>query len=107
MLRDCGYRAELILTLDADALVKCFAMSISTGLLLIIMGTFFDTVLNFLVVPGTMVTFIATWLYFEKATSKPAPTNPGAPPDGASKWQGPLAKLSRRVCFVSPLFTYA
>ena len=54
----------------ADALIKCFATAISTGLLLYIAPLLFDIRFSFLVVPGTCVVFLATWIYME-ASPKP------------------------------------
>lgn len=55
----------------ADALIKCFATAISTGLLLYISPLLFNINFSFLVLPGTCVVFLATWLYMD-ATPKPA-----------------------------------
>ncbi|KAF2395650.1 hypothetical protein EJ06DRAFT_484915 [Trichodelitschia bisporula] len=54
----------------ADALIKCFATAISTAILLYISPILFNINFSFLVIPGTLTVFLATWLYME-ATPKP------------------------------------
>ncbi|RFU28397.1 hypothetical protein B7463_g7933, partial [Scytalidium lignicola] len=60
----------------ADAVIKCFATAVSTGILLYLSPILFNTELSFLVLPGTVVVFIASWLYMEGA----APKDPNPPP---------------------------
>ncbi len=55
--------------LDADALIKCFASAVSTGILLYLSPILFGTVLGDLVIIGAGLTFFASWLYI----SRPAP----------------------------------
>ena len=55
----------------ADAVVKCFATAVSTGILLYLSPILFGTELSFLVLPGTLIVFIATYLYMVSAPSKP------------------------------------
>ncbi|TAQ89874.1 hypothetical protein B7494_g1813 [Chlorociboria aeruginascens] len=50
--------------------------SVSTGILLYLSPILFGTELSFLVLPGTIVVFIASWLYMEGA----APKDPNPPP---------------------------
>lgn len=57
----------------ADAIIKCFATAVSTGILLYLSPILFGAEMSFLVLPGTLVVFIATWLYMEAAPPKPAP----------------------------------
>lgn len=60
----------------ADAIIKCFATAISTGILLYISPILFGVGMSFLVLPGTAVVFIATWLYMDASpprSSVPAP----------------------------------
>ncbi|KAL9129687.1 MAG: hypothetical protein Q9217_001929 [Psora testacea] len=63
----------------ANALTKCFATAVSTGILLYVSPILFATQMSFLVLPGTLVAFIATWLYVEatppKETNKQAPAS--------------------------------
>ncbi|KAL3426432.1 UDP-galactose transporter [Phlyctema vagabunda] len=59
----------------ADAVVKCFATAVATGILLYLSPILFGTELGFLVLPGTVVVFIASWLYMEGA----APKDPNPP----------------------------
>ncbi|KAH8819502.1 UDP-galactose transporter [Xylogone sp. PMI_703] len=67
----------------ADAVIKCFATAVSTGILLYLSPILFNTELSFLVLPGTVVVFIASWLYMEGAAPKdpnpPPPRDPSAP----------------------------
>ena len=59
---------------DADAVIKCFATAVSTGILLYISPILFETEMSFLVIPGTLVVFVSTWLYVESAPPKDAKT---------------------------------
>jgi hypothetical protein len=61
---------------DADAVVKCFATAFATGILLYVSPILFGTHLGFLVVPGTIVVFVASWLYMDN----PPPKELGPPP---------------------------
>ncbi|KAG5744533.1 hypothetical protein H9Q72_013221 [Fusarium xylarioides] len=64
----------------ADALVKCFATAFSTGILLYLAPLISDTSLSFLVVPGTFIIFVATWLYMENPAPKPTTTKSDSDP---------------------------
>ncbi|KAL2876535.1 hypothetical protein SGCOL_008110 [Colletotrichum sp. CLE4] len=62
----------------ADAVIKCFATAVATGILLYVSPILFGTSLSFLVLPGTVVVFVASWLYMDNPPPKdpnPAPTN--------------------------------
>ncbi|GAM87621.1 hypothetical protein ANO11243_056480 [Dothideomycetidae sp. 11243] len=60
----------------ADALIKCFATAVSTGILLYIAPMIFHVPLSFLVIPGSVSVFAATWLYLDSPpTAKPATTD--------------------------------
>ncbi|KAK5053699.1 hypothetical protein LTR84_001660 [Exophiala bonariae] len=65
----------------ADAVVKCFATAFSTAILLYLAPFLFDVKFSALVIPGTLVVFMATWLYIETAM-KPAATH--AQPEAAT-----------------------
>ena len=83
---------------DADAVIKCFATAVATGILLYVSPILFGTKLGFLVVPGTIVVFIASWLYMDN----PPPKNPSPPVDGARKgnafsWMGDFMKVGYRL----------
>ncbi|KAK3078881.1 hypothetical protein LTS18_006379 [Coniosporium uncinatum] len=54
----------------ADAVIKCFATAIATAILLYLSPILFQADLSFLVLPGTVVVFIATWLYMENTPRK-------------------------------------
>lgn len=56
---------------DADAVVKCLASAISTGILLCISPLLFGHDLSFLVLPGTIIILISSWLYIEAAPHEP------------------------------------
>ena len=58
------------LQLDADAVIKCFATAVSTGILLCLSPILFNTDLTFLMLPGTVMVFIASWLYMESPPPK-------------------------------------
>jgi hypothetical protein len=55
----------------ADALFKCFATAISTAVLLYLSPLLFNIDMTVLVIPGTLVIFLATWLYMETTPLKP------------------------------------
>ncbi|KAF9767864.1 hypothetical protein IL306_014907 [Fusarium sp. DS 682] len=59
----------------ADAIIKCFATAFATGILLFIAPLISNTTLSFLVVPGTLIIFVASWLYMENPPAKPTNTN--------------------------------
>ncbi|KAF6231710.1 hypothetical protein HO173_010012 [Letharia columbiana] len=59
----------------ADAIIKCFATAVSTGILLYLSPILFGAEMSFLVLPGTLVVFISTWLYMEAAPPKPSPNS--------------------------------
>ncbi|KAM0324835.1 hypothetical protein ACHAQA_007801 [Verticillium albo-atrum] len=54
----------------ADAVIKCFATAFATGVLLYISPVLFATELSFLVLPGTIVVFAASWLYMDNPPPK-------------------------------------
>jgi len=54
---------------------------VATGILLYVSPILFGTKLGFLVVPGTVVVFVASWLYMDN----PPPKNPGLAADGGRK----------------------
>lgn len=62
--------------LDADAIIKCLATAVATGILLYLTPILFATELGFLVVPGTVVIFISSWLYIDKPPPKKAVSEP-------------------------------
>lgn len=65
---------------DADAVIKCFAGAIATGILIYISVIFFGTELSFVVIPGTIVIFTASWLYVDGPV--PTPSNREKSPGG-------------------------
>ncbi|KAI6779235.1 CMP-sialic acid transporter [Emericellopsis cladophorae] len=56
----------------ADAVIKCFATALATGILLYVSTILFHTHLGFLAVPGTLLVFIASWIYIRN----PPPPRP-------------------------------
>ena len=76
----------------ADAIIKCFATAVSTGILLYLSPILFGAEMSFIVLPGTLVVFISTWLYMEAAPPKSSPnlTPEQAPPTM-------LSQVSERV----------
>jgi hypothetical protein len=85
----CGF-------IDADAIIKCFATAVATGILLYVSPILFGTKLGFLVVPGTVVVFIASWLYMDNPPPKtPAPAAADGGRKGAAfSWLGDYMKVS-------------
>ena len=82
----------------ADAIIKCFATAVSTGILRYLSPIFFGAEMSILVLPGTLVVFISTWLYMEAAPPKSAPNlipeqAPTTMPTQASE------RVSAKVCF--------
>jgi hypothetical protein len=58
-------------------LIKCFATAISTAALLYLSPMLYDVDFSFLVIPGTVIVFLATYLYMFSAPPKaPAPAQP-------------------------------
>ena len=84
----------------ADALIKCFATAVSTGILLYLSPILFGAEMSFLILPGTVVVFISTWLYMEATPLKPAPnsTSEQEPPTMPTQASD---KVSAIVCFPS------
>ena len=76
----------------ADAIIKCFATAVSTGILLYLSPILFGAEISFLVLPGTLVVFISTWLYMEAAP-------PRSTPESTPKKDSPtmLTRASERV----------
>lgn len=83
----------------ADAIIKCFATAVSTGILLYLSPILFGAEMSFLVLPGTLVVFISTWLYMETAPPKPSPKSmpEQAPPTMLSQSS---ERVSARVSFL-------
>ena len=74
-------------------MIKCFATSISTGVLLYLSPILFNTSFGFLTVPGTLVVFIATWLYLEANPPKPYRPSPAQPAAAPTLWAASTARL--------------
>ncbi|KAI9151909.1 CMP-sialic acid transporter 1 [Paramyrothecium foliicola] len=88
----------------ADAVVKCFATAVATGILLYLSPIFFGTPLSFLVLPGTVIVFVASWLYMENpAPQDPTPTAANVPEKRGIF--GKLAAASKRFSTVFLAFT--
>jgi hypothetical protein len=58
------------LVTDADAIIRAMASSLSTGILIYLSHIFFLVELPFVVLPGTLVVFLATWLYTKEAIAE-------------------------------------
>ncbi|KAF2668334.1 hypothetical protein BT63DRAFT_425654 [Microthyrium microscopicum] len=84
----------------ADALIKCFATAMSTAILLYLSPLLFNVSFSFLVIPGTLVVFMATWLYMESTPSKPANPTPEMKP--ASMEAETKSFVSRILYSLSP-----
>lgn len=72
--------SSILIVGDADAVIKCFATAISTALLLYISPILFGVSMTAMVIPGTMVVFLATWLYMEGTPAKHPNAAPPTPP---------------------------
>ncbi|RCI17269.1 hypothetical protein L249_3151, partial [Ophiocordyceps polyrhachis-furcata BCC 54312] len=59
---------------DADAVVKCLATAVATGILLFLSPILFGSELGSLVIPGTLIVFASSWLYmmYPASTSQTA-----------------------------------
>lgn len=55
---------------DADAIIRAMASSLSTGILIYLSHVVFLVELPFVVLPGTLVVFLATWLYTKEAIAE-------------------------------------
>jgi hypothetical protein len=51
-------------------LIKCFATAFSTAILLYVSPILFNADFSFLIIPGTITVFTATWLYMDSAPPK-------------------------------------
>ncbi|RDW84823.1 UDP-galactose transporter [Coleophoma cylindrospora] len=95
----------------ADAVIKCFATAVATGILLYLSPILFGTELSFLVLPGTIVVFIASWLYMEGAAPKdtnasmPKQVNEPTHPSIFSKMSAVSRLHQRRVLGIASFFT--
>ncbi|RDA86150.1 hypothetical protein CP532_3056 [Ophiocordyceps camponoti-leonardi (nom. inval.)] len=69
----------------ADAVVKCLATAVATGILLFISPILFGTELGSLVIPGTLIVFVSSWLYMMYPASAPPTTQAEAVRDHDSK----------------------
>lgn len=62
--------------LDADAVIKCLATAVATGILLFVSPAISGTSMTPLTVPGGLIVFISSWLYVtspaEKSTDEEA-----------------------------------
>jgi hypothetical protein len=85
----------------ADAVIKCFATAVATGILLYVSPILFGTSLSFLVLPGTVVVFIASWLYMDNPPPKdPNPAPASSEPQKLSLF-GKLAAVSKVRSYVA------
>ncbi|KAK0109322.1 hypothetical protein ONS96_003141 [Cadophora gregata f. sp. sojae] len=58
----------------ANAVIKCLATAVATGILLYISPILFGTTMAPLIIPGGLIVFITSWLYMES----PAPKRPAS-----------------------------
>ncbi|KAK9435766.1 UDP-galactose transporter [Metarhizium brunneum] len=80
---------------DANAIVKCLATAIATAILIFLSPMFFGTTFNFLIVPGSIVVFGASWLYAMNPTPKPNKNGSHASNSQHRPWTSSLLKLRR------------
>jgi len=55
---------------DADAVIKCLATAVSTGILLYVSPLLFGTPMNPLIAPGAIIVLVSSWMYVESALPK-------------------------------------
>ncbi|KHO11536.1 PLC-like phosphodiesterase, TIM beta/alpha-barrel domain protein [Metarhizium robertsii ARSEF 23] len=80
---------------DANAIVKCLATAIATAILIFLSPIFFGTTFNFLIVPGSIVVFGASWLYAMNPTPKPNKNGSHASNSQHRPWTSSLLKLRK------------
>lgn len=70
--------------LDANAVVKCLASAVATGILLYISPILFGTEMTPLTIPGGLIVFISSWLYMDSPPPKEiiVPAIKEDPPEG-------------------------
>ncbi|KAH9217737.1 nucleotide-sugar transporter-domain-containing protein, partial [Leptodontidium sp. 2 PMI_412] len=87
----------------ANAVIKCLATAIATGILLYISPILFGTTMAPLIIPGGLIVFITSWLYMEyPAPKRPIVTFSDEPPrsrpfnfiPSGPKWRNPILLLS-------------
>ncbi|KID68077.1 UDP-galactose transporter, partial [Metarhizium hybridum] len=80
---------------DANAIVKCLATAIATAILIFLSPIFFETTFNFLIVPGSIVVFGASWLYAMNPRPKPNKNGSHASNSQHRPWTSSLLKLRK------------
>ncbi|KAF2101116.1 hypothetical protein NA57DRAFT_55176 [Rhizodiscina lignyota] len=65
----------------ADAVIKCFATAISTGILLYLSYLIFGATFSALAIPGTAVVFISTYIYMDSTPPKDSTAASGSGKD--------------------------
>ncbi|KAF6828901.1 cmp-sialic acid transporter [Colletotrichum plurivorum] len=91
----------------ADAVIKCFATAVATGILLYVSPILFGTKLSFLVLPGTVVVFVASWLYMDNPPPKDATPASNEPQKMSffSKLAAVARKFNKMFLIVSTFIT--
>ncbi|XMA07251.1 hypothetical protein WAI453_000042 [Rhynchosporium graminicola] len=87
----------------ANAVIKCLATAVATGILLYISPILFGTTMAPLIIPGGLIVFITSWLYMEcPAPKRPVVTFSDEPPHkrpfnfvpSGPKWRNPILGIS-------------
>ncbi|KAL2071809.1 hypothetical protein VTL71DRAFT_13044 [Oculimacula yallundae] len=87
----------------ANAVIKCLATAVATGILLYISPILFGTTMAPLIIPGGLIVFITSWLYMEcPAPKKPAVTFSDELPrkrpfnfvPSGAQWRNPILIIS-------------
>jgi hypothetical protein len=58
------------LVIDANVIIRAIALLLSTDILIYLSYIVFLIELAFVVLPGTLVVFLATWLYIKEAIAE-------------------------------------
>ena len=61
---------RILTVLDADAVIKCLATAVATGILLFLSPVISGTSMTPLTVPGGLIVFISSWLYVTSSAKK-------------------------------------
>jgi hypothetical protein len=71
LLTDSGvFEALILIVLDADAVIKCLATAVATGILLFVSPAISGTPMTPLTIPGGLIVFISSWLYVKSPAEK-------------------------------------
>ena len=85
--------------LDADAVIKCLASAVSTGILLFMSPAISGTTMTPLTIPGGLLVFISSWLYVKSPAEKSAESEDTLPKvESPSRMYSFGISVSRTAC---------